>query len=219
MAGRTILHTGSFNIFESNQQQWLSFLPQLIFNSTCLVVHMKNDLPSSSGLAQSLESVLGGHRPRAHTVGVLRVDQHGRPLPPVMSANSLMMHQDPRRFSEASIVPPPRPPPPNIKALKKIQRRPIINSAPGTPWPQQMVVQPPPQLHPPPQQAVGGSNLVKMSQLARSTPQLDEYTEGRERERERMREREKVSHGQNARESFIVAQVSDFISVNDEPQL
>ncbi|XP_030609710.1 non-receptor tyrosine-protein kinase TNK1 isoform X2 [Archocentrus centrarchus] len=174
-----------------------------------------SNLQRMAGLAQSLESVLGGHRPRAHTVGVLRVDQHGKPIPPVMAAHGLMMQQDPRRFSEASIVPPPRPPLPNIKALKKLQRRPIVNNASGTSWPQQMVsshlmqTQPQPQLQPHPQQPVGGSNLLKMSQLARSTPQLDEYTESRERDRERIREREKMSHVQNT--SVIIAQVMEAV--------
>lgn len=166
----------------------------------------------SSGISRSLESVVSGHRPRSQTVGVLRVDQHGRLMPPVMAAHSVQMLQDPRRFSEASIIPPPRPPPPNLKRFNvKSQRRPQIVS--GTPWPPQ-AVQPPgvqPHPHPPPQhphqpqQAVGGSNLVKMAHMARSTPQLDDHTDGRERERERERnrEREKSPHVQHTKDTLI----------------
>lgn len=152
-------------------------------------------------MTRSLESVLGGHRPRAHTVGVFRVDQHGRLLPPVMPTHSAVMQQDPRRLSEASIAAPPRPPPPNLKVLRKIQR---INQGQGSALPQQMV----PPTQPQPQQVVGGSNLAKMAQLARSTPQLDEYSDSRERDRERIREREKGP--QNTKEGLI-AQASDAI--------
>lgn len=45
----------------------------------------------------------------------------------------------------------------------------------------------------------GGANLVKMSQLARSTPQLDEYVDGKER----LREREKSSPVHYARDALI----------------
>lgn len=164
----------------------------------------------SSGLSQSLESVLGGPRPQANTVGMVRVDQQGRLVPPVMAARSVLMQQDPRRFSEASINPPPRPPLPNLKRLNlKAQRKPVVHSAPSTSWPSQLVLSPPAQSQQP-QQNFGGSNLAKMANLARSTPQLDEYTDNRERdrERERVRDREKSPHIQNPRDS-LVAQVRD----------
>ncbi|XP_029310776.1 non-receptor tyrosine-protein kinase TNK1 [Cottoperca gobio] len=144
-----------------------------------------SNLQSLAGMSQSLESVVGG-RPRANTVGAIRVDQHGRLMPPVQ--------QDPRRFSEASMAPPPRPPPPNLKRFNmKPQRRPIVNPVPGNPWPPQVGLVPPSQtqLQPqpnsqhPPQQGIGGSNLAKMSHMARSTPQLEDYTDGRERDRVR----------------------------------
>lgn len=174
-------------------------------------------LSVSSGMSRSLESVLSGHRPRAHTVGVVRVDQHGRLMPPIMAAHSMVMQQDPRRFSEASIIPPPRPPPPNLKRLNmRSQRRPPVNLPPGGPWPPQVTVpapaQPQPQLQPqhPPQPGVGGSNLAKMVNLARSTPQLDDYTESRERDREkeRNRDREKSPHVHHTKDSLIT-QVRD----------
>lgn len=177
----------------------------------------------SSGISRSLESVVSGHRPRSQTVGVLRVDQHGRLMPPVMAAHSVQMLQDPRRFSEASIIPPPRPPPPNLKRFNvKSQRRPQIVPVSGPPWPPQ-AVQPPgvqPHPHPPPQhphqpqQAVGGSNLVKMAHMARSTPQLDDHTDGRERERERERnrEREKSPHVQSTKDTLISQVRGGFMS-------
>lgn len=168
-------------------------------------------------MSRSLESVLNGQRPLAHTVGVIRVDQQGRLMPPVVAAHS-MVQQDPRRFSEASIstIPPPRPPPPNLKRLNmKPQRRTSIHPVTGTSWPPQVVLVPPaqpqlqPQPQPPPQhqpqQGIAGSNLGKMAHMARSTPQLDEYTDNRERdrERERIRDREKSPHVQNTRDSLI----------------
>ncbi|XP_068164876.1 non-receptor tyrosine-protein kinase TNK1 isoform X2 [Antennarius striatus] len=174
-----------------------------------------SNLNKMAGMSRSLESVVSGHRPRSQTVGVVRVDQHGRLMTPVMAAHSVVMQQDQRRFSEASIVPPPRPPPPNLKRLNaKSQRRPIVHPGIGTSWPPQAVptvlaqIQPYP--HPPPQpvhqpQSVyGGSNLAKMSHMARSTPQLDDTdSRDRERERERNRDREKSPHVQNTRDSLI----------------
>lgn len=172
-----------------------------------------SNLQKMAGMSRSLESVLSGPRPRAHTVGVVRVDQQGRLMPPVLAAHSVVMQQDPRRFSEASIVPPPRPPLPNLKRLNmKVQRRPVVQPAPGTSWPPQMVLSPPAQTQPQqqPQQGNGGSNLPKMAHMANSTPQLDEYTDTRERERERIREREKILYVQNMRDS-LTAQVMEAV--------
>lgn len=139
------------------------------------------------------------------------MDQHGRPVPHVRAAQSVVM-QDPRRFSEASAAPPPRPPPPNLKRLNmKPQRRTTINPIPGTVvWPVQVVMppaaQPKPPNHYPPQQVIGGSNLAKMSNMTRSTPQLDDDTDNRERERGRSRER--PPQLQPTRDS-LTAQVQD----------
>lgn len=199
-----------------------AYIHSLDCNITC-----SSPLCVSSGISRSLESVVSGHRPRAQTVGVIRVDQQGRLMPPVLVAHSMVAKQDPRRFSEASIIPPPRPPPPNMKRLNlKSQRRPP-HPGPGTSWPSPLVMapsgqtqpQPQPQTqHQPqhqPQQAFGGSNLVKMSQMARSTPQLDDYTDVRERdrERERNRDREKSPHVQNTRDSLIPQVSVSFIIV------
>ncbi|XP_060951771.1 non-receptor tyrosine-protein kinase TNK1 [Limanda limanda] len=160
-----------------------------------------SNLQKMAGLSKSLESVLGGMRPRANTGGMIRVDQHGRLMPPMMAAHNVVMQQDTRRFSEASINPPPRPPPPNPKRLNKSQRRPMIIPPPGATRPAQLILPPPPQppTQPPPQPPQG-SNLAKMAFLARSTPQLDEVDN---RERERTREREKSPHVQNTREGLI----------------
>lgn len=166
-----------------------------------------SNLQKMAGMSRSLESVLGGSRPRAQTVVGVRVDHQGRPLTGVMAARSVVTQQDPRRFSEASIIPPPRPPPPNLKRLNmKSQRRAPIQQIPGSSWPPQVVLAPPMQpapVHPPqlpPQQVIGGSNLVKMAHMARSTPQLDE-TDNRERTRDRYRE--KSPHVQHTRDSLI----------------
>lgn len=167
-------------------------------------------------MTRSLESVLGEHRPRAHTVGALRVDHQGRLLPPVMLAHSAIQ-QDFRRFSEASIIPPPRPPPPNFKRPNmKPQRRSSIHPIPGTTWPPQMIIAAPAQAQPlpppppqqPPQVVVVGSNLPKMSNMARSTPQLDDTDN---RERERGRERDKSPHIRNTKDGLIAQVRGSFL--------
>lgn len=150
-------------------------------------------------MSQSLESVLSGQRPRSHMITTVRVDPQGRLLPPAMAAHSVVMQKDPRRFSEASIGPPPRPPPPNIKRPNpKTPRRPAGLPIPGMQWPPHIVMsavtQPPLQ----PQQSMGSSNLVKMSQMARSTSQLDDNDI-----RDRDRSREKPPNLQNARDVLI----------------
>ncbi|XP_029944401.1 non-receptor tyrosine-protein kinase TNK1 [Salarias fasciatus] len=183
-----------------------------------------SNLQRMTGMSLSLESVMSGPRPRAHTFGEVRVDQHGRLLPPGMAAvaRSVAPQQDPRRFSEASIAPPPRPAPPNLKRGNvRSQRRtpqfPPPAPPPGTSWPPQMVpvaAGPPPHPHPlpPPQQAFAGSNLGRMAHMARSTPQLDEPdTRDRERERERERRyREKSPHVHGSRDA-VVAQIMEAV--------
>lgn len=138
--------------------------------------------PVCSGISRSLESVVAGNGPRSQTTVAVRVDQHGRLIPPVRGANSVLMQTDPRRFSEASIVPPPRPPPPRMNV--RSQRRPVAHPVPPTMWPPQVAAQAqpqPPGQQPALQQGLGGSNLVKMSHMARSTPQLDDGREARTR--------------------------------------
>uniref|UniRef100_A0A3P8T668 Tyrosine kinase, non-receptor, 1 n=1 Tax=Amphiprion percula TaxID=161767 RepID=A0A3P8T668_AMPPE len=117
-----------------------------------------SNLQKMAGMSQSLESVLSGRRPRAHTTGLVRVDQHGRLMPPAVAARSVVMQPDTRRFSEGA----------------------------------------------------GASNLAKTAHMARSSPQLDEYADNRERDRERTREREKSPHVQNTKDSLI-AQVMDAV--------
>ncbi|XP_037532182.1 non-receptor tyrosine-protein kinase TNK1 [Nematolebias whitei] len=171
------------------------------------------NLQKMAGLSQSLESVLGGSRPRPQMVVGFRMDQQGRLLLPGMAAHSGLIQQDPRRFSEAGLAPPPRPPPLNVKRLNlKAQRKPLVLPTSGPTWSPQIVLSPQGQTQPqhqflPPQGAFG-SNLVKMSQMARSTPQLDDDT--KDRDRERTREREKTYYAQNAKESFV-AQVMEAV--------
>ncbi|XP_061565602.1 non-receptor tyrosine-protein kinase TNK1 [Cololabis saira] len=171
-----------------------------------------SNLQGMAGMSRSLESVLSGHRPRSQTVGALKVDQQGRLMVPGMAARSVVMQQDPRRFSEASIIPPPRPPPPNLKRfnMKSQKNKTAIYPTPGPSWPPQTVHFPHTQTQPqlPPQQAVGNSNLAKMAQITRSTPQLDE--ESTERDQRGVREREKPPHVQNTRDS-LVAQVMEAV--------
>lgn len=163
----------------------------------------------SSGISRSLESVVNGHRPRSQTVGVVRVDQQGRLVPPLAAAHSVVMLQDPRRFSEASIVPPPRPPPPNLKRFnqKSSQRRTPALHVPT--WPPPAVpapaVQTQPQQQQQPQQGAAGSNLTKMAHITRSTPQLDDPIDSRERERERERGRDHVQSNKDN----LISQVRD----------
>ncbi|KAM8897271.1 non-receptor tyrosine-protein kinase TNK1 isoform 2-T2 [Spinachia spinachia] len=193
-----------------------------------------SNLKKMEGLSQSLESVVGAQRPRPQAVGAFRVDQQGRLMPSeLMALRNAAMQKDPRRFSEASInPPPPRPPPPNLKRLNpKPPRRPMVQPGPGMPRPPQPILSPPPQSRYPPQQGGGGSNLARMAQMARSTPQLDEYTDNRERVRERDKAnaqttRESLTaqimeavHGVTIEEVHAALQRSDWNPVRAEQQL
>ncbi|XP_061922171.1 non-receptor tyrosine-protein kinase TNK1 [Entelurus aequoreus] len=176
-----------------------------------------SNLQKMSGFSRSLESVLNGHESRSRPIGSAKADHQGRPFVP--TARSVVVQQDTRRFSEASIQPPPRPPPPNYKRLNwKNQKRPTAHpgSHQGSSWPPQVVLvassssdppllphYPPP---PPPPPSAGNPNLGKMSQMARSTPQLDDHVDGRER----VREREKPSYAQYTRDN-LVSQVMDSV--------
>uniref|UniRef100_A0A4W5PKY4 Tyrosine kinase, non-receptor, 1 n=1 Tax=Hucho hucho TaxID=62062 RepID=A0A4W5PKY4_9TELE len=160
-----------------------------------------SNLQKMSGMTRSLESVLGDPQSWTPTVVGVRVDPRRGP------AHSVVMQQDIRRFSEASINPPPRPPPPNPKNFKIPQvvirdQRPTANPAPAQPQPQ-------------PLQTMGGSNLGKMAHMARSTPALDNYGDKeRDQEKERVaRERERERYPpqvQRTREA-VIAQVMEAV--------
>ncbi|KAM3857415.1 non-receptor tyrosine-protein kinase TNK1 [Diretmus argenteus] len=156
-----------------------------------------SNLQQMAAMARSLESVLSGPQGKAQTEGGFRVDHQGRPIPTGMVTRSVVMQQDSRRFSEASIIPPPRPPPPNLKRLKpqmvNRDRRFTVHPSPGPPWPPQMLQAPQPQPQPQPQQGIGGSNLTRMAPMARSIPLLDEQVDGKEKERIREREKERYT--------------------------
>uniref|UniRef100_A0A3Q2Y024 Tyrosine kinase, non-receptor, 1 n=1 Tax=Hippocampus comes TaxID=109280 RepID=A0A3Q2Y024_HIPCM len=138
---------------------------------------------------------------------LIKMSALGRPAAPAMAARSVVMQQDVRRFSEASVLPPPRPPPPNFKRANwKPQRRPTVHPIPGAVWP------------PPPPPPAGGANLVKMAQLARSTPQLDEHVDGKERLREREKVMEAV-HGVTIEEAHGALQRNEWNPLRAEQQL
>ncbi|XP_016526530.1 non-receptor tyrosine-protein kinase TNK1 [Poecilia formosa] len=164
------------------------------------------NLQKMAGMSQSLESVLSGSRPKPQTSGPFRVDQQGRLIAPAMVAQSVMVQKDPRRLSEANLPAPPRPPLPNLARVNpRNQRKPPAQAPAPSPWPSQMILSPPPQqTQPPVQFPPQQGNLVKMSQMARSTPQLDDD------QRERSRDREKLSYTQNTKES-LVAQVMEAV--------
>ncbi|XP_071234269.1 non-receptor tyrosine-protein kinase TNK1-like [Salvelinus alpinus] len=181
-----------------------------------------SNLQKMSGMTRSLESVLSG--PQIRTLGGVKVDPRRGPLANAMVARSVVVQQDPHRFSEASINSSPRPLPPNLKRIKIPQvalirdRRPV-NPSPGSLWPpqpqkhpQQQMLQPPqPQL----QQTMGGSDLCKMAHMAWSKPALDDYG-NKERDGEKewvVRERERERYPpqvQHTREGFI-AQVMEAV--------
>lgn len=71
----------------------------------------------------------------------------------------------------------------------------MVLPIPGAQWPPHMVASAAAQ----PQQSTGSSNLAKMTQMARSTPQLDDNADGRDRDRSR----ERPPHLQNPRDSLV----------------
>ncbi|KAG9274243.1 non-receptor tyrosine-protein kinase TNK1 [Astyanax mexicanus] len=157
-----------------------------------------SNLKKMAGMSRSLESVLGVSQNKSQEGrGSLAQRPHVRkPIP-------AHLIQDIRRFSDASgIVPPARPPPPVFKRLRHQQtvfrdRRAAVQGSwappPNLNFQPQTQIQPQPQPQPQAQQqGMGVSNLVRMAQLARSTPQLDNDLEkDKEREKEREREKEK----------------------------
>lgn len=146
-----------------------------------------------SGVSRSLESILGASQDKGRGAGGNGAQ---RPDPRRLMQGNLM--RDPRRFSDAVVIPPPRPPPPSIKCISPpttsfkpqmmIHDRRTVNPAGWTPHPQlQFQFQPQ-------QQCFGTNNLARMAHLAKSSPQLDDGLEKekeREKEQEREREREK----------------------------
>ncbi|XP_028847409.1 non-receptor tyrosine-protein kinase TNK1 [Denticeps clupeoides] len=196
-----------------------------------------SNLQKMSGMSRSLESVLGVQKNPARGGGTVMKADFRRPLPNIPAATNTS--QDPRRFSDASVVPPPRPPLPNFKRLNlKPQiprdRRPVVNQGPG-PWPPPNPAPFYPQQHQP-QHVPAPSNLVKMAHLARSTPQIDDSVEKeKEREREKFRERyppqvqpdkealikhiQEAVHGVTSEEVRAALQKNDWSAVKAEQQL
>ncbi|XP_008319831.1 non-receptor tyrosine-protein kinase TNK1 [Cynoglossus semilaevis] len=170
----------------------------------------ESNLKKMKGMSRSLETVLSGSGSEDQAIDVVRSGPGNRLVPP--GAQS-MVHQDPRRFSEASIIAPPRPPLPNIKRFipkSQSQRRPPSVAPQASNWSPHIIISPPQQqshlqLHPSQAQFVGVSNLVNMSPMARSSPQLDDNTDNREknREKDRVRERDKSPQVPHTKESLV----------------
>ncbi|XP_077598177.1 non-receptor tyrosine-protein kinase TNK1 [Stigmatopora nigra] len=206
------------------------------FRATTGRVKAGSNLLKMSGLSRSLESVLSSHESQAPPSA-----PQGRSNL-IAGTRSVVVHQDPRRFSEANVAPPPRPPPPNLKRINwKPQRKATTQPVPS-PWsppsPSAGVVNllKVPQLAAPAgganllkvPQLAGGANLLKGSQLARSSPQLDEVGGD---SRERLRDREKPArealvsqvmegvHGVTTEEAHAALQRNDWNPQRAEQQL
>ncbi|XP_067299054.1 non-receptor tyrosine-protein kinase TNK1 [Pseudorasbora parva] len=174
-----------------------------------------SNLKKMSGLSISLESILGVSQDKVHGAGG---NTALRPDPRRLMQSNLM--KDPRRFSDAVVIPPPRPPPPNIKCISPpttsfktqmmIHDRRIVNSAQTHPQLQTQF-----QFHPQ-QQCFGTNNLVRMAHLAKSSPQLDdglEKVKEREKEQEKEREREKgrERYPPQVDKEAVIAQVQEAV--------
>uniref|UniRef100_A0A3B3Y403 non-specific protein-tyrosine kinase n=1 Tax=Poecilia mexicana TaxID=48701 RepID=A0A3B3Y403_9TELE len=196
-----------FTIFNASSVKNLPFFTYVNYLAKICLLHIH--VSALSGMSQSLESVLSGRRPKPQISGPFRVDQQGRLMAPAMVAQSVMVQKDPRRLSEANLPAPPRPPPPNLARVNpRNQRKPPAQAPAPSPWPSQMILSPPPQqTQPPAQFPPQQGNLVKMSQMARSTPQLDDD------QKERSRDREKSSYTQNTKESLVAQVAENFLIV------
>lgn len=177
-----------------------------------------SNLKKMEGFSRSLESVLGGPQDQDRGPGG-NAAQRADPRRPMQ--NNLM--QDPRRFSDAIIIPPARPPPPSFKCIsppntgfKCIKPQMMIQDRrPGNPmgWP--------PQTHSPlhfqfqpQQQFLGNSNLARMAHLAKSSPQLDDGPEKekeRDKEKEREREKAKERYPPQVNKEAVIAQVQEAV--------
>lgn len=176
-----------------------------------------SNLKKMSGISISLESILGVSQDKGQGAGGNAAQ---RPDPRRLMQMNLM--RDPRRFSDAVVIPPSRPPPPSIKCI----------SPPTTSFNTQMMIHDrrnpagwTPQTHPqqqtqfqfhPQQQCLGSNNLVRMAHLAKSSPQLDD---GLEKEKEREKEQEKEREREKGRERYppqvdkeaVIAQIQEAV--------
>uniref|UniRef100_A0A9J7XTB4 Tyrosine kinase, non-receptor, 1 n=1 Tax=Cyprinus carpio carpio TaxID=630221 RepID=A0A9J7XTB4_CYPCA len=175
-----------------------------------------SNLKKMAGMSRSLESVLGVPQDKGQGAGGNAAQ---RPDPRRLMQSNLL--QDPRRFSDAIVVPPSRPPPPSFKCI----------SPPNTGFkcvkPQMMIhdrrpVNPggwAPQTHSQlqfrfqqQQQCLGNSNLARMTHLAKSSPQLDDGPEKeKEQEKEREREKAKERYPPQVDKEAVIAQVQEAV--------
>ncbi|KAG1955508.1 activated CDC42 kinase [Pimephales promelas] len=178
-----------------------------------------SNLKKMSGISMSLESILDVSQGKGQGAGGNGAQ---RPDPRRLMQSNLI--KDPRRFSDAVVIPPPRPPPPSIKCI----------SPPTTSFKTQMMFHDrrtanpaglTPQTHPqtqlqfqPQQQCLGTNNLLRMAHLAKSSPQLDDGFE-KEKDREKEQEKEKEREREKGRERYppqvnkeaVIAQVQEAV--------
>ncbi|KAJ8008191.1 hypothetical protein DPEC_G00102200 [Dallia pectoralis] len=171
-----------------------------------------SNLLKMSGMTRSLESVLSAPQGNAPTIGGVRTEPRRGPPPITMVTRNVVMQQDPRRFSDASVTPPPRPPLPNLKRFKiphLLTRDPRPNLNLASEFPRPLSYQPPVQPQPNRLVVGGGGNLARMAQMARSTPALDDCGDReRDQEKERVvREREKERYPPQVQNNRATAMV------------
>ncbi|XP_052458105.1 activated CDC42 kinase 1-like isoform X2 [Carassius gibelio] len=175
-----------------------------------------SNLKKMAGMSRSLESVLGVSQGKGQSAGgnaAQRPDPHR-----LMQSNLL---QDPRRFSDAIVVPPSRPPRPNFKCISPpntgfqfvkpqttIHDRRPVNPAGWAPQTHsQLQIQFQQQ-----QQYLGNSNLARMTHLAKSSPQLDDGPEKeKEQDKEREREKAKERYPPQIGKEAVMAQVQEAV--------
>lgn len=181
-----------------------------------------SNLKKMAGISRSLESVLGGSQDKDRGPGGIAAQ---RADPRRLLQGNLM--QDPRRFSDATVIPPARPPPPSFKCISPpntgfkcikpqvtIQDRRPINPAgwaPQTHSQLQFQFQFQPQ-----QQCFASSNLARMAHMAKSSPQLDDVPEkekerDKEQEKEREREKAKERYPPQVDKEAVIAQVQEAV--------
>lgn len=176
-----------------------------------------SNLKKMSGISISLESILDVSQNKGQGAGGNGAQ---RPDPRRLEQSNLM--RDPRRFSDAVVIPPPRPPPPSIKCITP----PTTSFKPQMMFHDRRAANPAswtPQTHPqlqtqfqfqPQQPCLGTNNLVRMAHLAKSSPQLDDGLEKekeKEQEKEREREKGRERYPPQVNKEAVISQVQEAV--------